>query len=144
MLKATDCLEIDLDRAAGDVIDGEAIIINLVSGAYYSMLGIGGQVWSMIGARRSIESMVDEIVATYDVAREDAHRDLALVLDQLLEEDLVHISSEPAAGATVMPRAEELAYVPPQLHVYRDMQDLLALDPPAPGMKNIVWRDHEK
>lgn len=144
MLKTTDCLEIDLERTAGDVIDGEAIIINLVSGAYYSMLGIGGQVWAMIGARRSVGSMVDEIVATYDVAREDAHRDLAVVLDQLLEEDLVLISSQPVADAQVTTRPEKLPYARPELQVYRDMQDLLALDPPAPGMKNIVWRDREK
>jgi hypothetical protein len=148
MLNPTDHLEPNLDRAAGEVIDGEAIIINLVTGVYYSMQGIGGAIWSMIDACRSVGSMLDEIVATYDVPAGDASADLHSVLGQLLEEGLVQVTDDQVtyggqdAPASSTPAAKQ-PYQRPLLQVYRDMQDLLALDPPAPGMNRIAWNDRD-
>lgn len=141
MFQSNDSLEVDLERAAGDVIDGEAIIINLATGVYYSMQGIGGDIWSMIDGRRTVAAMRDEIVARYDVDVERAHDDLNAVLRELFDEGLIRIASNgnrPLSPAPIV--AEKRAYERPQLQVYRDMQELLALDPPAPGMNEIVWR----
>ena len=46
---------------------------------------------------------------------------------------------------TAPPQAVDLdqtsgAYTPPVLEVYTDMSDLLALDPPMPGLADIPWR----
>lgn len=139
MLHPTDSLEPNLDRAAGDVIDGEAIIINLVTGAYYSMQGIGGEIWSMISARRSVGSMLDEIVSAYDVESETAHRDLHGVLQQLLDEGLVQVAGSGNGAHPAAPAAAKKPYRKPALQVFRDMEELLALDPPAPGMNQIAW-----
>ena len=139
-MNLSDNLEVNAERAAGDVIDGEAIIINLETGVYYSMQGIGGDVWSMIAAQRSFGSMLDEIVATYDVTADDARRDLEAVVGELIEEGLVRFSGNSRTGVSV-PHSQPVkkAYAAPRLQVYRDMQDLLALDPPAPGMNQIAW-----
>jgi hypothetical protein len=136
-----DCFEANLDRAAGDVIDGEAIIIDLVTGVYYSMQGVGGDIWSMISARRSLGSMLEEIVGTYDVAPDDARRDLGAVLGQLVDEELIQLSSNGDGSHTVQGATAKKRYERPLLQVYRDMQELLALDPPAPGMNQIAWDD---
>jgi len=141
-MNLSDHLEVNAERAAGDVIDGEAIIINLETGVYYSMQGIGGDVWSMIAAQRSFGSMLDAIVAAYDVNADDARRDLEAVLGQLLDEGLVRFAGETRTGVSVPhqePLQEKKPYAAPQLQIYRDMQDLLALDPPAPGMNQIAW-----
>jgi len=139
MLNPSDYLEVNLERAAGDVIDGEAIIINLETGVYYSMQGIGGDIWAMIGARRSFGSMLDEIVAHYDVDRSVAQTDLETVAGQLLDEGLIRFTGSGSAyGARNAETKKQ--YATPQLQVYRDMQDLLALDPPAPGMNQIAWQ----
>jgi hypothetical protein len=140
-MNLSDHLEVNAERAAGDVIDGEAIIINLETGVYYSMQGIGGDVWSMIAAQRSFGSMLDAIVAAYDVTAEDARRDLEGVVGQLLDEGLVRFGSETRTGVSVPheQQQEKKPYAAPQLQIYRDMQDLLALDPPAPGMNQIAW-----
>ena len=141
MFQPTDCVEPDLERAAGEVIDGEAIIINLVSGVYYSMQGIGGVIWSMIEQRRSVASMLDEIVAAYDVDADRARTDLDAVLEQLAADQLVRVApdgnSQFAAPASSQTKQR---YVKPELQVFRDMEDLLALDPPAPGMNQIAWK----
>jgi len=144
MLNPHDCFEVDLERAAGDVIDGEAIIINLATGAYYSLQGIGGEIWSMIAARRSTGSMLAEIVANYDVSEDEARNDLHAVLNELLGEHLVILSTakDPSATGEARLRMTEGAKQPyrkPELQVFRDMEELLALDPPAPGMSRIGW-----
>ena len=139
MINPSDCLEVNTDRATGDVIDGEAIIINLVTGVYYSMQGIGGDIWSMIDARRTVDSMAEEVVANYDVAPDDARRDLDAVLGQLMEEGLIQLCGNGKGTHAAPSGAARKPYQRPVLQVYRDMQDLLALDPPAPGMNQIAW-----
>lgn len=141
MLDSSDSLEVNLDRAAGDVIDGEAIIINLASGVYYSMQGIGGDIWSMLGAHHTVGSMLDRIVAAYDVSPGDARRDLEAVLGQLLDEGLIQRASGGNGTHALPVVVEKKPYARPVLQVYRDMQELLALDPPAPGMNQIAWSD---
>ena len=141
MFLPSDPLEVNLERAAGDVIDGEAIIINLATGVYYSMQGIGGEIWSMIDGQRSADAMVQAIVAAYDVDADQARDDLHAVLRDLFSEGLIQIAANgsaptsPAAAA-----ATKKPYRRPQLQAFRDMQELLALDPPAPGMNQIAWK----
>ena len=148
VFKPSDQFEPDLERAAGEVIDGEAIIINLVTGAYYSMQGIGGRIWTMIGARRSITSMHEEICRRYEVSPTDAQHDLQEILGQLLDEKLIaRVAGDLGAGSSpsdsVEPNAAKAKYERPTLQTYRDMEDLLALDPPAPGMSQIAWSDRD-
>jgi hypothetical protein len=140
MLNPTDHVEPNLDIAAAEVIDGEAIIINLATGVYYSMPGVGGDIWSMIASRQSVASMTDHIAAAYEVDAAEARRDLHALLDELLAESLILLTpngngAHPPAGA-----APKKAYTAPVLQIYRDMEELLALDPPTPGMNEIVWK----
>lgn len=138
-MNLTDSYFPDADRAAGDVIDGEAIIINLVTGAYYSMQGIGGEIWAMVTQQRSVASMLEHIVTAYDVSPEQASADLEAVLGQLLSEGLIRPGAPTDVPGAVVPAAARKAYRKPALQVFRDMEELLALDPPAPGMNKIAW-----
>jgi hypothetical protein len=52
--------------------------------------------------------------------------------------DVVHRYGAVASPVDVDGRAP---YVPPALHIYRDMGQLLALDPPTPGLMDIDWKD---
>jgi hypothetical protein len=140
MFQPSDLLEVNLERAAGDVIDGEAIIINLATGVYYSMQGIGGEIWSMIDGQRSAESMLQWIVAAYDVEADHARADLHAVLGDLFDEGLIQVAHDNGSPPPATSPAAKKAYRPPRLQAFRDMQELLALDPPAPGMNQIAWR----
>lgn len=141
MFQPSDSLEVNLERAAGDVIDGEAIIIDLATGVYYSMQGIGGEIWSMIDGQRSADAMLQEIVAAYDVDVDRAREDLHAVLRDLFHEGLIQIASNgSASNAPASAPATKKPYRKPQLQAFRDMQELLALDPPAPGMNQIAWK----
>lgn len=129
-------LEPKKDRVAAELIDGEAIIINVATGTYYSTEGIGGWVWERCSAGQSVAEIVSMGCGRYDVSAEELERDLLAFADILKAEDLV--SERPAQPfgnhREEVPPAEKATYVAPTLLIYRDLKDLLALDPPMPRL----------
>lgn len=141
MLNPTDRLAPNAEEVAGEVIDGEAIIISLTTGVYFSMDRVGGLIWSLIEARYSLQDIVATIVARHEVTSDEARADVQRVVSELLEHRLVVVSNEAPRPMDREPTPEQrLPYDAPRLNVYRDMGDLLALDPPAPGLKDIPWK----
>jgi hypothetical protein len=130
------------EECAAKVIDGEAVIINLSNGTYYSMDQVGGFIWSLVAEGRPFEEIVDSIVARYEVSGQRALEDVQRLLDELIAEKLV----TPAGGDAAAPRTgaspgAKQPYQEPRLNSYRDMADLLALDPPMPGLKEVPWQE---
>lgn len=122
---------------AAKVIDGEAIIMNLANGLYYSMDEVGSAIWEMVEQARSVDEMAGALSARYDVERTTVDEDVARLVGQLLDEQLVVVTEEAAAPGT--PAASDGAgpYAAPTLNRYDDMADLLALDPPMPGLGDV-------
>jgi hypothetical protein len=125
------------------VIDGEAIIMNLSSGVYYSMDGVGGFIWERLEGGCGPEEIARAIATHYEVDESEAADDLGALLEELLEEGVIVSAEEERASETAWPDppAERQVYARPELSIYRDMGDLLALDPPAPGMQDIPWKE---
>lgn len=134
------------EEVAAKVIDGEAIIINLANGIYYSMDKVGGLIWDMVQSGQSLEKIIQGVTERYDVARDKAESDLLELVEEMLRENLVAIAenSAPADAPIQLPPGEKLAYEAPKLNIYRDMGDLLALDPPTPGLGDTPWKDPDE
>src|SRR5215470_1616580 len=143
MLTLNHCLRVRGEEIAAKVIDGEAIIINLANGIYYSMDKVGGLIWEMIEGGRTLEEMVAMILARYDVSQEQVKTDIEQLVNELLQENLVTAAENSAAsnGHSELDQPQKLPYETPKLNIYRDMGDLLALDPPTPGLETIAWKD---
>jgi hypothetical protein len=124
------------------VMDGEAIIINLATGVYYSMSDVAGAAWELIEAGYPIAEIVGAVVARYDVDEEQAREDVLRLAQDLMREELVVAADEDRAlqPLTSPAASTKLAYVVPQLNTYTDMEDLLALDPPTPSFNDIPWK----
>ena len=141
MVGSTDRFRVHDQEVAAKVIDGEAIIINLTTGVYYSLDPTGSEVWSLLEARHDLETIVRHVCGRFDVPAGTCRDDVARLVEQLVEEKLI----VPADGDSPGPPPEEgrsgRAYSPPRLDIYRDMGDLLALDPPVPGLEPIPWDD---
>lgn len=118
------------------IMDGEAIIIDLSSGIYYSLAGVGGLIWSGIEAGNSHDEILDTIVARHDVPRETALSDLMTLVNELHAAELVvPMPDSGTADAKPIEIADDTpktAYEPPRLQRYEDMAELFALDPPLP------------
>jgi hypothetical protein len=127
------------------MIEGEAIIINLSSGNYYSLDKTGGLIWEMIQESSTLEQTITAVTSRYDVLREQAELDVQRLLAQLLEENLIDISEAGSPQRQANGAIEEKqAYVAPTLNIYREMGDLLALDPPVPGLGDLSWNDDQE
>ena len=122
-------------RVASKVVDGEAILIDLSSGMYYSMENVSGLVWSMIMAGSSIARIAEVIADRYSVPLARVQEDVRALVEELLADNLVLVgqprdglSSEPAVDGAVG------AYERPKLLKYDDMAEMFALDPPLPEL----------
>ena len=142
MLTATHRLQPRGEDVVSKVIDGEAIIINLANGVYYSLEKVGSLVWEYVAAEGTVQDTIAAVEAHYDVSSEQAHTDVHRFLGELLAESLITVSDGgPAVPARVASiRDSRLSYESPALNIYRDMGDLLALDPPTPGLDS-PWTD---
>jgi len=130
-------------EVAAKVLDGEAIIINLSNGMYYSMDKIGGLIWAMIEGGHSLRDIVEAIVSRYEVSFGQAQADVERLARELIQENLVIVSdpSLPVRQNQEVRAQERRPYESPMLNIYRDMGDLLALDPPMPTLDEIPWKE---
>jgi len=143
MLTPQSCLRLNEQEVAAKVIDGEAIIINLANGIYYSMDKVGALIWEMLAGGHSLAEVTTAVLARYDVTREQTEADMQKLAAELMQENLLVVSQDAPAflnGSTIE-SPEKLPYEAPQLNIYRDMGELLALDPPAPGLQDIIWKE---
>ncbi|MDQ6828635.1 MAG: PqqD family protein [Gemmatimonadota bacterium] len=133
------------EECAAKVIDGEAMIINLLNGTYYSLDKTGGAIWELVADGLTMPEIVSSITERYavddDRARADAERLIAELLSERLLVPLNGSAPAPRAPAVSTNDASRLAYEAPSLTTYKDMADLLALDPPMPQLGDIVWTD---
>jgi len=141
MLTLQSCLRPNEQEVAAKVMDGEAILINLSNGIYYSMDKVGGLIWEMIEGRQSLEKIVEGVVSRYDGSAERVRADVERIVAELVQENLVKVSDEnlPLGESPSRNLEQKLAYEPPRLNIYRDMGDLLALDPPMPELAETPW-----
>ena len=143
MTELPDRLQPNAGEVAAKIIDDEAILINLSTAVYYSMDGTGGRIWSLIEGRHDLETIAATLAAEYAQPPERCRADVDRLARQLLEENLVVAAVEAPADGGPAAVAAARPYAPPELNVYRDMGDLLALDPPVPGLEPIPWDDPE-
>lgn len=132
---------VNRDDVAAKVIDGELILIRLSDGTYYSMENVGTRVWELIEGGHDLPATVGAIAGWFGVPVERAEADVHAVVAELLAEQLIAPAGAGAAPpAPVPPPAAPAAYEAPRLNIYRDMGNLLALDPPTPGIDDLLFK----
>ena len=125
----------NVEAVAAKVIDGEAIIMNLTNGAYYSMDRTGAEVWEMIEIGGSVESIGAGIARRYGLDQRLALDDVERLVNELLAEGLiVRAEGKNSTAGTLEHHVSSLTYQAPRLNKYTEMADLLALDPPMPAL----------
>ncbi len=137
MLDSSTRLRPNTDDVAAKVIDGEAIIMNLSNGLYFSMDSVGSAVWEMVETGQSIDEMTSTLDARYDVDEEVIRDDVNRLLAELLTEELVLVTETGPSSPSSERGEADHPYSSPTLNKYDDMADLLALDPPMPGLGTL-------
>ncbi len=110
-----------------EVIDGEAIIMDLRSGNYFSADGAGARLWEVVTGGCGPEALKAWAHASFDGSADEIASGVDAFVRQLLDNGLIEVwDAEVSAPGPV---AQRQPFGRPELCVYTDMQDLLLLDP---------------
>jgi hypothetical protein len=78
-------------------VDGEIVLLNVVSGQYFGLDEVGSRVWLLLQqdgeAGAGIGALRDRVVAEFDVDGPTALADLTSLFRQLLEQQLVIVGA---------------------------------------------------
>ena len=132
--------EVRIELNSGDVaakeIDGEILVMNVANGMYYSLDGVSAVAWRLLAAGHSLDQVAAALADAYGVDESSTLTDVTDLAVHLVDEGLVKVST--SGGYTDRPTIasveEHMSYSAPRLTSYSDMADLLALDPPMPGL----------
>jgi hypothetical protein len=115
--------------------DGESVIVNLETGIYYSTIGVGSFVWSLLPGHPDESAIVSSIARRYSTSPAEIAPGVRVFIQELEREGLIvraadegDRSSRPDAPSGGKPD-DALRYEAPVLNKYSDMKDLLVLDP---------------
>lgn len=125
----TQAYAINEAKVVSETIEGEAIIINLETGTYYSMNETGSLVWEGLRANWSVGDIVAELGARYDAMPEVISASVGKIIESLLSEGVIVEASQAAASPTVNVASMRASFVVPLIQRYDDMQEMLLADP---------------
>ncbi len=134
-MSPNDRFRINTPKTSHETIDGETVIINLDSGNYYSLIGVGADVWRFIESGATVGEIIEVINHQYEGAH--IENDINRFIAELQEEDLIVHDKErrPESNGEINTQIEietgkkRPIFEAPILNKYTDMQDLLLLDP---------------
>jgi hypothetical protein len=128
-------LTVPSSRVAADTVEGEAVIVNLETGAYYTTEGVGSEAWDLLASGLTTGEVVEALRNRYDA--DDGHVEAYVqeMVATLLAEGLMNVLDADDAPPTDQPTDESLVvgprrpFEPADLVSYHDMKGLLLLDP---------------
>ena len=126
-------LIVNAPMVISEVLEGEAVIMNLESGHYFSCQDVGAEIWSLIELGTPESRILDHLVSRYSADPEVMSGATAKFLSTLKKHDLIR----EGPVTPIRERSEQLipvtqgkaAFGIPMLKEYSDMEDLLLLDP---------------
>jgi hypothetical protein len=77
------------EGVATQVADGEAVLLDIEGGEYFSLNPVGSRIWELCDGTRSAAEIVSVICDEFDVAEDVAAADAREILDELEQENLV-------------------------------------------------------
>ncbi|MES1975991.1 MAG: PqqD family protein [Pseudomonadota bacterium] len=80
-------------------LDGQFMLMNIEDGSYYEMAGIGSVIWQMLETPRSEADIIEAVLNSYQVEREQCARDVRAFLEKLVATHVVNEQPEAVCAA---------------------------------------------
>jgi len=77
------------EGVAAQVADGEAVLLDIESGEYFSLNSVGSRIWELCDGTRTAAEIISVICDEFDVAADVATADTHEILGELESERLV-------------------------------------------------------
>jgi hypothetical protein len=110
-------------------VEGETLIINLNSGAYYSSDGAGDLIWNLLTEGLTVQEVIERLGLSGPGSESSVESVRAFVRELQAEDLIFEDSSRTQASPEASAGLVNGSFVAPQLHKYTDFADLLMLDP---------------
>lgn len=120
---------VNAPKVIHETLDGETVIVNLDSGAYYSLEQAARAAWLAFAAGATLAETAEHLAKEFCGQRAAIEAETGVFLADLIKEGLLvpgEITVAPILGETEKGRP---AYKAPVLGKYTDMQELLLQDP---------------
>ena len=112
-----------------EVIEGEAVVVNMETGKYFCLNTTGATIWQWLDRGARSDDIVATLASAFGIDPSGLRKGVDAFLEALRREGMV-IPFEVAGGALPMPSGGLGAtFVEPQLETYTDMQEFLLVDP---------------
>jgi Coenzyme PQQ synthesis protein D (PqqD) len=119
-----------------EVLDGEAVIVNLATGSYYSTEQSGATIWSLLAQGTTVPDIVAHLRMHHTDVPTDVDGLVKQWLDVLESESLVvgepleeAAANQGQTGLATEEGTTKTPFMEPKIEKYTDMEDLLLLDP---------------
>jgi hypothetical protein len=86
-------------NVAWKVLEGEAVVLSLDSGVYFTLNATGTAVWERIDGATSLEEIGRGLCEQFDVPAEQATRDLLELTQALLDEGLISVTNDASTAS---------------------------------------------
>jgi hypothetical protein len=78
-----------VDRVAVQRVDGQAILLHVDTGRYYSLDEVSGQIWDLCDGNHSVAAITAEVCREYEAPADAVERDVLAFLMKMAEERLL-------------------------------------------------------
>lgn len=129
----TEWLSINPRKVVHETIEGEAILIQLETGAYYSLEGSGPDILHLVDSGTTRQDAVTALEGRYGANGGALATAVERLIDELAAEELIEVgvgAPDAAEAGGAGPTADHNGgFKTPVLRKFTDLQELLLLDP---------------
>jgi len=129
-------LRINNPHVVSETMDGESVLINLKTGYYYSLNGIGSDIWQALERQVPTSKLIESFLKHFSDQKKEVREGLDELFENLLKEELVISGREESqndhSGSTdsdITASFSNSSFSKPVLQKFGDMKDMLLLDP---------------
>ena len=119
-------------NAVHETFEDEVVVINMISGSYFSLNATGLEIWALLEQNHSLQSVVNAMQSKYEGEPDTIQLAVEKLVGELCDEDLI-VALAPAplqnSASPCVSGEERAAFVAPTIAKFTDMQELLLLDP---------------
>ena len=72
-------------------MDGDVVMMSLEKGSYFGLEGVGGAIWELMAGPVTLDEIVENLVARFEIGDEECRADARAFVDELVENGLVEV-----------------------------------------------------
>jgi hypothetical protein len=108
----------------------EIVAVNLDTGIYYSLRGSACEIWLSLKFPTSIRQILGVVLEKYEGNIDEIDAHIHQFINRLMSMNLIKTSNIiPQVKSTSSHLSIKSTFLPPEIDIFSDMQDILLLDP---------------